>query len=91
MPSELVEFANRYVKAWCRQNPQSVASFFAEGGSLSVNDDAPAVGRAAITDGRICSGGNLWFLIEFATMIFSSRRRAIHDLMARSVVVREGL
>lgn len=49
-PSELDEFAKRYTKAWCSQNPESVASFFAEGGSLSVNDDAPAVGRAAITE-----------------------------------------
>ena len=41
-------FAKRYAKAWCSQNPESVASFFAENGSLSVNDGPPAVGRAAI-------------------------------------------
>ena len=50
MPLDLDEFATRYAKAWCSQNPESVASFFAEGGSLSVNDDAAAVGRAAITE-----------------------------------------
>jgi SnoaL-like polyketide cyclase len=50
MPSDLEEFARRYAKAWCSQNPDSVASFFAEGGSLSVNDDAPAVGRPAIAE-----------------------------------------
>src|SRR5262245_32910504 len=50
MPSEVEEFAKRYTKAWCSQNPESVASFFAEGGSLGVNNDAPAVGRAAITE-----------------------------------------
>src|ERR1700731_4190042 len=46
--SELDDFANRYAKAWCSQNPESVAAFHAENGSLSVNDGPPAVGRAAI-------------------------------------------
>ena len=50
MPSDLDEFGKRYAGAWCSQNPESVASFFAEGGSLSVNDAAPAVGRVAITE-----------------------------------------
>jgi predicted ester cyclase len=54
VPSELMnsqnlsEFAKRYAKAWCSHNPESVAAFFAENGSLKVNNDAPAVGRAAI-------------------------------------------
>jgi hypothetical protein len=46
--SELDEFANHYAEAWCGQNPESVAAFFAERGSLKVNDGPPAVGRAAI-------------------------------------------
>ena len=50
MPLELDEFAKRYAKAWCSQNPEDVAAFFAEKGSLSVNGDAPAVGGAAITE-----------------------------------------
>jgi nuclear transport factor 2 (NTF2) superfamily protein len=45
----LSEFAKRYAKAWCSRNPESVAAFFAENSSLKVNNDAPAVGRAAIT------------------------------------------
>ena len=45
---ELNSFAKRYAKAWCSQNPESVAAFFAENGSLSVNSGPPAVGRAAI-------------------------------------------
>jgi heme-degrading monooxygenase HmoA len=45
---ELNEFAERYARAWCSQNPESVASFFAEEASLRVNDGAPAVGRRAI-------------------------------------------
>lgn len=47
-PSELNEFSKRYAQAWCSQEPPSVAAFFSEGGSLSVNDGAPAVGREAI-------------------------------------------
>ena len=47
---ELTTFAKRYAKAWCSQNPDSVAAFFAENGSLSVNDGPPAVGRAAIAE-----------------------------------------
>jgi predicted ester cyclase len=48
--AELPKFATRYAKAWCSQDPDSVAAFFAENGSLSVNDGPPAVGRAAIAD-----------------------------------------
>lgn len=47
---ELTTFAKRYAEAWCSQNPESVAAFFAENGSLSVNDGPPAVGRAAIAE-----------------------------------------
>jgi len=47
---ELRNFASRYTAAWCSRNPASVAAFFTDDGSLSVNDDPPAVGRAAITD-----------------------------------------
>ncbi len=43
------EFATRYTAAWCSQDPASVAAFFAEDGSLAVNEDAPAKGREAIT------------------------------------------
>jgi predicted ester cyclase len=47
---ELTKFAQRYAKAWCSQNPDSVAAFHAKNGSLSVNDGPPAVGRAAIAE-----------------------------------------
>lgn len=43
----LKEFAGRYTAAWCSQNPASVASFFSENGSLTING-SPSVGRAAI-------------------------------------------
>jgi predicted ester cyclase len=48
--TELNEFASNYAKAWCSQNPESVAAFHAENGSLSVNKGTPAVGRAAIAE-----------------------------------------
>ena len=47
---ELDKFAQRYAEAWCSQNPESVAAFFAATGSLCVNDGPPAVGRAAIAE-----------------------------------------
>ena len=48
--AKITTFAKRYAEAWCSQNPESVASFFAESGSLSVNDGPPAVGGAAIAE-----------------------------------------
>jgi predicted ester cyclase len=45
----LKEFGAKYTAAWCSQNAASVAAFFAENGSLTINDGAPAVGRTAIT------------------------------------------
>jgi hypothetical protein len=49
-PAGLRDLAERYTAAWCSQDAASVACFFAPNGSLRVNDNAPAVGRAAITD-----------------------------------------
>jgi hypothetical protein len=46
--AELDKFAQRYARAWCSQNPESVAAFFAERGSISINSGPPAVGRIAI-------------------------------------------
>ena len=41
--AELDEFAQRYAKAWCSQNPENVAAFFAERGSISINNGPPAL------------------------------------------------
>ena len=38
---ELNDFAARYTKAWCSQNPESVAAFFAEDALLTVNGGSP--------------------------------------------------
>src|SRR5437899_8148212 len=46
--AKLTEFATRYANAWCTQNPEKVAAFFAERGSISINNGPPAVGRVAI-------------------------------------------
>jgi predicted ester cyclase len=45
----LRDFARRYTEAWCGQDAAKVAAFFSADGSLTVNDQAPAIGRAAIT------------------------------------------
>ena len=50
MKEPLTDFATRYAAAWSSQNPASLASFYAENGSLVVNGGAPSVGRAAITE-----------------------------------------
>jgi len=48
-PAELTDFATRYAIAWSSQDPVRLTEFYAENGSLSVNDGVPSVGRAAIT------------------------------------------
>jgi predicted ester cyclase len=60
---KLTEFAKRYAKAWCSRDPESVGTFFAENGSLKVNNNAPAVGRAAIA--AVARG----FMRDFPDMI----------------------
>ena len=47
--AKLNEFGARYTAAWCSQDAASVAAFFAEQGSLTINDGTPSVGRTAIT------------------------------------------
>lgn len=59
----LIKFATCYAKAWCSHEPESVAAFFAENGSITVNDGAPAVGRVAIAE--IARG----FIRDFPDMI----------------------
>jgi uncharacterized protein (TIGR02246 family) len=46
--TKITAFGKRYANAWCSQNPEKVAAFFAERGSISINNGPPAVGRAAI-------------------------------------------
>ena len=44
----LTDFATRYAAAWSSQQPDRLASFYAETGALSVNGGTPSTGRAAI-------------------------------------------
>jgi len=48
--TELADFGTRYAAAWSSQNPVSLASFYNEKGSLTVNGGAPSVGRSAIAE-----------------------------------------
>src|SRR6516165_5723114 len=45
---QLRDFAARYAAAWCSHNAASVASFYAQGGWLSINGGQRAQGRPAI-------------------------------------------
>ncbi len=49
-PPDIEDFARRYADAWSSQNPESVATFFDESGSLTVNDNPPAIGRKAVEE-----------------------------------------
>ncbi|HJY52577.1 MAG TPA: ester cyclase [Candidatus Udaeobacter sp.] len=46
--TKLQKFAQHYAKAWCSQDPKKVAAFFAENGSISINNGLPAVERVPI-------------------------------------------
>jgi hypothetical protein len=46
--AKLADFGTRYAAAWSSQDPDKLASFYSENGSLKVNEDAPAEGRAAV-------------------------------------------
>ena len=48
--AKLRDLAQRYTAAWCSQDAASVAAFYSQNGSLSINGGAPAMGRSAITE-----------------------------------------
>jgi predicted ester cyclase len=48
--SDLARFGEEYARAWCCQNPELVAACYAQNGSLRVNEQPPALGRAAIAE-----------------------------------------
>ena len=49
-PAQMRDFAKRYTAAWCSKDSAKVAAFYSPDGSLTVNDEAPAVGRSAIAE-----------------------------------------
>lgn len=62
---KLLQFGKQYAAAWCSQLPDSVAAYFSANGSLSVNANAPAVGREAIA--KVAAG----FMTAFPDIIVS--------------------
>jgi hypothetical protein len=46
--SRLADFASRYTAAWCSHSASSVAAFYSQSGSLTINGGLPAVGRKAV-------------------------------------------
>ena len=46
--TEVTEFATQYAAAWSSQDPVVFAAFYADNGSLTVNDGEPSVGRDAV-------------------------------------------
>ena len=70
--AEITKFATRYAKAWCSQNPESVAAFFAERGSIGINNGPPAVGRAAIAKEAQA------FMTTFPDMVVTTDK-VVHD------------
>jgi uncharacterized protein (TIGR02246 family) len=48
--THMAEFAERYATAWSSQDPEAFGMFYAENGSLKVNDGEPSVGRDAVVD-----------------------------------------
>ncbi len=86
--TELTTFAERYAEAWCSQNPESVAAFYAKNGSLSVNDGPPAVGRAAIAE--VAQGFMTTFPDMIVTMDEVSPGRAVRESAFESAATKFG-
>ena len=47
-PEQLRDVATRYTSAWNSRDPEAVAAFYADSGTLTINDGTPARGRKAI-------------------------------------------
>jgi predicted ester cyclase len=60
----ITEFAKRYAAAWCSQDPEEVAAFYARSGSISVNG-APPVPIAEVARG---------FMRDFPDMVVNFDR-----------------
>ncbi len=70
---KLKDFGTRYTQAWCSHNAASVAAFFSEGGSLKVNAESAAVGRAAIT--AVAQG----FMTAFPDLVVQMDKLTVQD------------
>ncbi|MDP5069815.1 MAG: ester cyclase, partial [Congregibacter sp.] len=54
LPADVDAFALGYTAAWNNHDPDGVAAFYADSGSLTVNDGEPAVGREAVAGVARC-------------------------------------
>lgn len=59
-------FAEEYARAWSSHEPERVAGFFSENGSLQINDGELSVGRGAIAEGA------RRFMTAFPDLVVSS-------------------
>jgi predicted ester cyclase len=75
--TKLNDFATKYTAAWCSQNAASVAAFFADQGSLKVNEGNPAVGRTAIT--AVAQG----FMTAFPDLVIRMDRLTVNGSQVR--------
>lgn len=48
--SDLNDFATRYAAAWSSQDAEAFSRFYAENGSLRVNNGEPSIGRDAVAE-----------------------------------------
>jgi len=63
-------FAEEYARAWSSRDPERVAGFFSEKGSLQINGGEPSVGRLAIA--QAASG----FMTAFPDLVVEFDRLA---------------
>jgi uncharacterized protein (TIGR02246 family) len=61
--TDVTAMANRYAAAWSGNDPVAFASFYAENGSLRINDGEPSSGREAIA--QMAAG----FMTNFPDMV----------------------
>jgi predicted ester cyclase len=47
---KMIEFGEKYTAAWNSKNPEKMASFYAENGTLTVNNRTPAAGHKQIAE-----------------------------------------
>jgi predicted ester cyclase len=47
---KMVEFGRKYTDAWNSSVPEKMASFYAEDGTLTVNNGTPAIGRKQLAE-----------------------------------------
>ena len=59
----LTNLGVRYAEAWCSRDPHQVAAFFAENGSLRVNEGPVETGREAIA--KVARG----FMLAFPDLV----------------------